>query len=143
MAELSIKIIAPVLTDFFHCMHCEQLFHHSGIGRRMHQDVLDQYPEHVKQEAAHLSELVFDLAHRYGDRIRIWVIDPQSLPGFFHSLRYWVRSYPTFIINGRKAIVGLDRDELDQVLQKYLTEGQAASGADPRSSPADRVTSSK
>jgi hypothetical protein len=140
MSELSIKIIAPVLTDFFHCMHCEQLFHHSGVGQRMHQDVLDQYPEDVKQDAARLSDLVFDLAHQYGDRIRIRVIDPQSLPGFIHSLRYWVRYYPTFIINGRKAFVGFDREELDRVLQKFLFEFQAASADDSRGSLPDKVS---
>jgi len=143
MSEVSLKIIAPVLTNFFHCMHCEQLFHHSGIGRSMHQEVLDQYPEDVKQEATLLGDLVFDLAHRYGNRVKLRVIDPQSLPGFFLSLRYWVRRYPTFIINGRKAFVGSDRQGLERVLQRVLSESSAASAAKSKSSLSDRAAESK
>ena len=122
MAKVSVKVIAPVLTDFFHCLHCEHLFHHSGIGQQLHQEVLKQYPEDVKQEAAQLANLVFDLAHKFGDQIHIRVIDPQSLPGFFLSIRYWVRQYPTFIIDGRKAFIGSDRDGLERVFQNYLSE---------------------
>lgn len=122
MSQVAVQVITPVLTNFFHCLHCEQLFHHSGIGQQMHQEVLEQYPEDFKQDSDHLASWVIDLVQRYGEQIHIQVFDPQSLKGFFLSLRHWVRRYPTFIVNGRKAIVGSDQDGLERVLQASLVE---------------------
>ena len=62
------------------------------------------------------------MTQRYGDRIHFQVVDPQSLDGILLCLRYWVRHYPTFIVNGRKAFVGSDQDGLERVLQTYLQE---------------------
>lgn len=128
MSPVSVQIIAPAMTNFYHCMHCERVFQEAGIGQQIHQEELEQYPEDVQKEAALLANWVVDLAHRYGDRIRIRVVDPQSLEGFFLSLRYWVRRYPTFIVNGRKALVGSNRDRLEDVLQACLVESSAAAG---------------
>jgi hypothetical protein len=50
------------------------------------------------------------------------VIDPQSLAGFFLSLRHWVRKYPTFIVDGREKVVGWDQIALEAVLQARLSE---------------------
>lgn len=122
MSKVSVTVIAPVLTNFFHCLHCEQLFHHSGISQKMHQGVLEEYPEDAKQEAAKLADLVFNLARQYGDKINLRVIDPQSLHGFFLSLRHWVRHYPTFIIDGHKAYIGEDYLGLERVLRDYVDE---------------------
>ncbi len=120
MPHVSVQVIAPVLTNFFHCMHCEQLFEQAGIGRQIHQEVLDQYPEGTKQEVDRLANWLFDLALRYGDQIHIRVVDPQSLEGFFKSVRYWVRRYPTFIVDSREKVVGWDQTALDAVLQARL-----------------------
>jgi hypothetical protein len=120
MSHVSVQVIAPVLTNFFHCMHCEQLFEQAGIGQQVHREELDQYPEDVKQEAARLANWLFDLAHRYGDQIHIRVIDPQSPEGLLKSLRYWVRKYPTFIVDGGEKIIGWDQEALDAVLQARL-----------------------
>lgn len=119
MPSISLQVVAPVLTDFFHCMHCEQFFQQAGIGEKVHRAELEQYPEDVIQDAAKLAEWLFDLAQRYGDRFRIQVINPQSLQGFLLSLRHWVRSYPAFIVKDRKAYIGWDRKALDRVLQEY------------------------
>jgi hypothetical protein len=123
MSQISVKVIAPVPTNFFHCMHCEQLFHYAGIGQQTHQEVLDQYPEEFKEEVSHLAEILFEMNHRFRDRIYIQVIDPQSLEGFFLSLRYWVRRYPTFIVNGCKAFVGSDQEDLEKMLDAYEQVG--------------------
>ncbi len=122
MSHVSVQVIAPVLTDYFHCMHCEQLFEQADIGRQVHQEELDQYPEDVKQEAARLAGWLFDLADRYGDQIHIRVIDPQSPEGLFKSLRYWVREYPTFIVDGQEKIVGWNRAALDAALEARLAD---------------------
>lgn len=122
MSYVSVQVIAPVLTNFFHCMHCEQLFDQAGIGRQVHQEELDQYPEDIKQESARLTDWLFDLAQRYEGQIHIHVIDPQSPEGLFKSVRYWVRKYPTFIVDGRQKVTGWNRAALDEVLQSRLAE---------------------
>jgi hypothetical protein len=119
MPHVSVEVIAPVLTNFFHCAHCEQIFEHAGIGRQVHQAELE-YPEDVKQEATRLADWLTELAYRYGDQLRIRVIDTQSLEGFFKSVRYWVRMYPAFIIDGREKIIGWDRAALEGALQARL-----------------------
>lgn len=120
MSHVSVQVIAPVLTSFFHCMHCEQLFDQAGVGHQMRQEELDQYPEDVKQDAARLAHWLLGLAHRYGDQVYIRVIDPQSPEGLLKSLRYGVRRYPTFIIGGREKVTGWDQAALDAVLQARL-----------------------
>jgi hypothetical protein len=68
------------------------------------------------EEARCLSAWLRDLAVRYGEQLRVRVIDPQSPEGFYKSLRYWVRSYPTFIINRRTKYTGWDRETLERLL---------------------------
>jgi len=54
----------------------------------------------------------------YGPDIEIRVIDSQSGLGLWKSLRYWVRKYATFIVNGKKKYTGWDKDALEGVLQR-------------------------
>jgi hypothetical protein len=117
MSHVSVQVIAPVLTNFFHCMHCEQVFDQAGIGQKVHQEELEQYPKDVKQETARLANWLFHLSDRYGDQIDIRVIDPQSPEGLLKSARYRVREYPTFIVDGREKIIGWDQAALDSALQ--------------------------
>jgi len=124
MSHVSVQVIAPVLTNFFHCMHCEQVFDQAGIGRQVHQEELDQYPEDIKEEASRLASLLLDLSQRYGNQIHIQVIDPQSPEGLFKSMRYWVRKYPTFIVNGHEKVVGWDQAALDALLKARLLAGR-------------------
>jgi hypothetical protein len=120
MSHVSVQVIAPVLTNFFHCMHCEQVFDRAGIGQQVHQEELEQYPKEVRQEAARLTDWLLDLSHHYGDLIHIRVIDPQSPEGLLKSVRYGVRKYPTFIVEGREKVVGWDQATLDAILQARL-----------------------
>jgi hypothetical protein len=76
------------------------------------------YPTDMLQDHIRLSEWVVELSQRYGPDIEIRVIDPQSGLGLWKSLRYWVRKYPTFIVNGKKKYTGWDKDALERVLQR-------------------------
>lgn len=71
------------------------------------------------EESHRLAAWLEDLGARYGSRLSIRVIDPQSLLGFFKSLRHWVRRYPTFIVNGRQKHTGWERDALETILQAH------------------------
>jgi hypothetical protein len=72
-----------------------------------------------------LSDWLIDLSARYGERILIKVIDPQSLEGFFKCLRHRVRRYPTFIIKGpqKQKLTGWDREALEAALQSGIPDG--------------------
>jgi len=78
----------------------------------------EQYPPEFLEESHRLAAWLEELSARYGPRLSIQVIDPQSPLGFFKSLRYWVRRYLTFIVNGRGKYAGWDRDALEAVLQR-------------------------
>ena len=79
---------------------------------------MDEYPTDMLQDHIRLSEWVVELSQRYGPDIEIRVIDPQSGLGLWKSLRYWVRKYPTFIVNGKEKYTGWDKDALERVLQR-------------------------
>lgn len=123
MSPISLQVIAPVITNFYHCMHCEQIFNQAGIGQQVHQEEIDGYPEDIKGDSTRLADWLFEIAHQYGDQIQIQVIDPQSVEGFIKSLRFWIRRYPTFIVNGREKLTGWDKATLDAMLQIQLTTG--------------------
>ena len=83
----------------------------------MHDQILSEYPQEMLDDHYRLSALVVELVDRYKEELTIQVIDPQSLLGIFKSLRYWVRKYPTFIIDGREIIVGWNRAALERALE--------------------------
>jgi hypothetical protein len=101
-------------------MHCEAFYDQSGIGQRVHNQILREYPEGLLEDYIRLSELVVELVSSLEERIHIQVIDPQSFLGFVKSLRYWVRKYPTFVVDGQVKISGFDKAKLEQALQERL-----------------------
>jgi len=78
---------------------------------------LGEYPQDLLKEHQQLSALVVELINRFRDGIVIHVIDPQSLPGIFKSIKYRVRKYPAFIIEGEELIVGWNRAALDSAIE--------------------------
>jgi hypothetical protein len=110
-------------TDFFHCSHCEQLFAVTSIGAAVHREIKADYPSDMLEDAGRLAAWLQDLSTRYGERLHIRVIDPQSLEGFVKSLRYWVRRYPAFIIDRRAKYIGWEPASLDRLLDEQMTVG--------------------
>jgi len=78
---------------------------------------LGEYPQDLLEEHQQLSTLVVELINRFQDGITIHIIDPQSLQGIFKSIRYRVRKYPAFIIDGNELILGWDRAALDSAIE--------------------------
>ncbi len=96
------------------------MFGQSGIGEKVHQEIMRDYPADVLADHVRLSDWVVELVERYGPDIRIRVIDPQSGLGLWKSVRHWVRRYPTFIINGRAKYSGWDKESLDTAIRAAL-----------------------
>jgi hypothetical protein len=107
--------------DLFHCAHCERLFDAAGIGDAVHREIQAGYPPEILEQAGRLAAWLDELSLRYRERLHIRVIDPQSLQGFFKSLRHWVRRYPAFIV-GHLKYVGWERAALDGLLEEQMAQ---------------------
>ena len=75
---------------------------------------LDEYPPEWQDELRRLSSMIFTLADRYQNSVLIRIWDPRSFQGLVKSIRYGVRRYPTFIVEGRIKVTGWDTDQLEQ-----------------------------
>jgi hypothetical protein len=92
----------------------------------VHQEIQAAYPPEMLDEAGRLATWLQDLSARYGEQLRIHIIDPQSPEGLFKSLRHWVRRYPTFIIDRRTKYTGWDRAALERLLPDSNPDGEGA-----------------
>jgi hypothetical protein len=122
---LRLEVVAPTFEGLGICSACELILSEAGVGEHPAERALDEYPQEWQDEYRRLTDWVYDFAGRYGDRIFIKVIDPQSPEGLFKSLRYRVRRYPTWIVDGKERIVGWDRAALEAAIQQAdLGRGQ-------------------
>jgi hypothetical protein len=117
MKTVHLEVIAPTIQGLAFCSACELVLSEADMGQHPAAISLDEYPQEWQDEFHRLTDWVYDLADRYGDRILIKVIDPQSPEGLLKCVRYWIRRYPTWIINGRTRVVGWDRQGLEAALQ--------------------------
>ena len=118
---IKLEILSLVPSSYRQCQHCETFYDQSGIGPQVHDQIMREFPDDLLEDHTRLSALVVELVKRYKNRIIIQVIDPQSAMGLYKSLRYWVRKYPTFIIDGREKVTGWDQEKLDKALQTHLS----------------------
>lgn len=120
MKPVELEVIAPVLEGYGLCTTCELLFNAVALDNKPVERGLDEYPSEWVEDYERLSVWLASLSVRYGARLLIKVIDPQSLKGFFKCLRYRVREYPTFIVKGQK-LLGWDREALETILQSQIS----------------------
>ena len=83
--------------------------------------VLNDYPEDLKEDYLFLSNWIRELSQKYRENILIKVIDVQSLQGVLKSIRHGIFRYPTFIIDKKKKYTGKDKDRLDALLRESLS----------------------
>ncbi len=77
-----------------------------GIGDKVHNIEINEYPEEMREEYLKLSDWVRTTYDTYGMKVWIKVIDPQSLVGLWKHVRYGVRHYPTFVLDGEHIFSG-------------------------------------
>jgi hypothetical protein len=116
MKSLRLEVITPTVQQLGLCSTCELFLGEAGVADDPAEQVLAEYPQEWQEEYRRLSDWVFELAARYGDQVLIKVIDPQSPEGLFKSLRYRVRRYPTWIVDGKTRVAGWDRRALEAAL---------------------------
>jgi len=120
MKPISLEIVTKVMTFFNHCRHCEVIFNQTGLDRKFHQKEMDEYPPDLKEEYLKLSDWIQELTRLYKHRLLIRLIDVQSPLGIYKSLRHWIRTYPTFIVEGKETYTGWDKSQLESLLDKYI-----------------------
>lgn len=98
-----------------------------GIGEKVHSQEINEYPEELREEYLRLSEWVRSTYESYGRQVWIKVIDPQSLVGLWRHVKYGVRRYPTFVLDGEHHFVGwAAAPQALQQVDRMLAERRAA-----------------
>ncbi len=120
MKPIRLEIVTKVVTFFDHCRRCQVLFDQAGLDKKIHQKEMDEYPPDLKEEYAKLSDWIRELTRLYKHRLLIKLVDVQSPLGIYKSLRYRIRTYPTFIVEGKETYAGWDKSQLESLLDKYI-----------------------
>jgi hypothetical protein len=76
----------------------------------VHTQEINEYPEDLKAEYLRLSNWVRSMRGTYGQRVVVRIVDPQSLGGFWKTVRHRIRRFPTFFVGGTDRIVGWEGD---------------------------------
>ncbi|MGH2627294.1 MAG: hypothetical protein ACRDHY_11660 [Anaerolineales bacterium] len=118
---LLIEIVAYAPTAFYHCTHCEVVWHHAGIGPSIHAEQVDSgLPDDLAQEYRAVSDWVKRVFDAHGDKVMVKVIDAASLEGVARSLRHGLRRFPAVVVAGRHKFSGTDFQPVDEIIQHRL-----------------------
>lgn len=78
-----------------------------ACGLSLINEIFKEYPDEVKETYKETCALALNLNNYFGRSIEIKAIDPSTPQGIWKSLKYRVKQYPTFVINGKRKIVGI------------------------------------
>jgi hypothetical protein len=120
MKPILLEVVTQAFTFFGHCRHCKILFDETGLEQTLHQKEMEEYPPDLREASTKLSSWIRELNRLYKHRLHIRLIDVQSPLGFYKSLRYRIRTYPTFIVEGKETYTGWDKNLLESLLDKYI-----------------------
>ncbi len=120
MRPILLEIVTRAITTYDTCRNCKVLFNKAGLDKKLHQKEIEEYPPDLKEDNVKLYDWIRELSRLYKHRLRINVIEVQSLLGFYKSLRHRIRKYPAFIVEGKETYSGWDRNRLEEILDKYI-----------------------
>jgi hypothetical protein len=141
MRPITVEIVAYTPTEFFHCMHCEVVWHEGGIGQKIHAEQrAAALPAELAAEYAEMGCWAADLVDLYGDRIRLQIVDAVSIEGFFKTVRYRLGKLPAIVVDGRDRCDARDLRRATDLVAAHLEKNQylpagapgAGAGADER-----------
>ncbi len=121
MKQIRLEVITPVPTAMRLCASCEHVMG-AELGAQVQQGMAEGYPPEFLEEFGQLMSWLDDATARFGQGLQIRVVDPQSLEGLWKCLRYGVRRYPTFIVQGRRRVVGWNPAAVEQALAEVQGE---------------------
>jgi len=131
MSPLEIEVLTYAPTEFFHCLHCEVVMQAVGVGSGVRREQrAAAFPPDLMAEYVALSDWVRGVIARYGERVRVRVVDAASLEGVIKSVRYRTRQYPTVVIGGTVFRGSPDYARLEESIAARLAPAASvASGA--------------
>jgi hypothetical protein len=91
-----------------------------GLRRKIQQDLLGSgLPDDLMAEFHRLSEWVHTLPAKFGDGVRVRLVDAASLEGFFKSAWRRFHRYPAFTVAGER-YVGWDLASVEALISLAL-----------------------
>ena len=122
MKPILLEVVAKVMTSFDQCRRCKVFFDQTGLNQKIQQQEIDEYPPDLREENRKLLDWMGELNRLYKHRLSIKLIDAPSLLGIYKSLRHRIRTYPTFIVEGKETYAGWDKSQLESLLDKYIKD---------------------
>ena len=123
MKPVMVEVIAYAPTQYFHCQHCEVVWHEADVEgvKKFHRDAMQSsMPPEMMQEYQHLSDWVLDAVERHGGRVVFKVIDAASFEGLLKSVRYGVHKYPAVVVDGKEKHTGDDFTRAEALINQRL-----------------------
>jgi hypothetical protein len=134
MKPILLEIVTNVVTFFDHCRRCQVIFDQAGLDQKIHQREMEEYPPDLKEEYLKLSDWIRELNRLYKHRLLIKLIDVQSPLGIYKSLRHRIRTYPSFIVEGKETYAGWDKNQLEDLLDKHIKKSISSRHQSPQPS---------
>jgi hypothetical protein len=119
---IQLEIVAHVLGSLNHCTHCQVFIDGVGVGGQIKRVDLEAYPREFMEEWQRLSDWILALSRRYAGQLVIKITDAQSPQALWKRVRYGVRRYPTFIVEGENYEGWAAEAELMARLNQLLAE---------------------
>jgi hypothetical protein len=126
MNPVQIDVFFPIPEGWGMCNACEVMMAQADLGQASPDRGLDEYPPEWQADFKRLIDTIYAIADHYQEQVQIRVWDPRSFQGLVKSIRYGVRRYPTFIINGHTKITELDSDQLEQKIGVLVESNNSA-----------------
>lgn len=122
MKPVLLEIVTKLITLMDQWGPCKILLNEAGmrIEETIDQKEIEAYPPEIKEESIKLSQWIRELSHLYRHRLLIKLIPAQSILGFYKSLRYGIRTYPSFIVEGKKVYSGWQKERLEELIDQSL-----------------------
>jgi len=118
---IRVEIVAYAPTAFYHCTHCEVIWHETGFSKGLHEEqIASALPPDMLQDYQAMSDWVRRLFKLYCDQVIVKVIDAASLEGFWKTLRHGLRRYPAVIVGGRVTFSGIDFNPAETEIARQL-----------------------
>ena len=118
---LLVEIVAYAPTSFYHCTHCEVVWREVDFDRGIRKEqVASALPADVAQEYQAVSDWVRKLFQVYCDQVIVKVIDAASIEGFWKTLRYGLRRYPSVMIGSKRISMGTNFSAAEEEINKLL-----------------------
>ena len=120
MKPISLEVVANIPTTLAYCRSCKLIFKNAGVGDEVNKEILQEYPEALRDEYVRLSSWIREISALYKDSVFIRIIDATSMAGVYKAVRHCFRTYPAFIVDKKHVVSGWDRKGLREILDAHL-----------------------